>query len=448
MPFLPNTEADVRKMLSAIGISSIEDLFAYLPDDVRFNRNLDLPAPMTEMEMLAHGNGLAAKNINLLQAISFLGAGAYHHYIPAAVDELSQRAEFYTAYTPYQPETSQGVLQAFFEYQTLIAELTGMDVSNASMYDGGSALAEAVLLARGTVRKGSKVIFPANLHPEYRNVVKTYLRDHAAGYVEIRYGEDGRLDMKALTDELDDAFAVVLQSPNFFGVVEDGAAVVEAAHGAGAIVIGICDPVTLMLVSPPGEYGADLAVGDAQSCGIPPYYGGPHLGFFAARQKYVRKMPGRLVGQTTDADGKRGFVLTLQPREQHIRREKATSNICTNHALCALRATIYMSLLGRGGMEKVAMHGLQKAHYLADKLGELKGCSLRFSGPFCREFVLKCPSPADGIIRKLSPKNIFAGVPLSWSYPEETDSLLIAVTEMNSRSDCDMLVEALKEVEP
>jgi glycine dehydrogenase subunit 1 len=329
----------------------------------------------------------------------------------------------------------------------MIAELTAMDAANASMYDGGSALAEAVLLTRGALRKGSKVLVPANVHPEYRNVLKTYLRDHSAEYVEIPYGEDGRVDFDAMTGEFQDAFALVVQSPNFFGIVEDGAALAEAAHDAGSLVIGVCDPVTMMVVSPPGEYGADIAVGDAQACGIPPYFGGPHLGFFAARQKFVRKMPGRLVGQTTDNEGRRGFVLTLQPREQHIRREKATSNICTNNALCAIRATIYMALLGKCGMEKIAQHGLQKAHYLAERLAELPNYKLRFSAPFCREFVIECPKPADAVMRELSPKGIFAGVPLCWRYPEEKNALLVAVTEMNSRSDCDLLVDALKGVE-
>ncbi len=436
MRYLPKSPEERRDMLRAIGCDSIEQLFSSIPLEARLGRPLRLEPGKSEPEVLAYFRERAAENAR--DYTCFLGAGAYDHFCPAVVDALISRSEFYTAYTPYQPEISQGTLQAVFEYQTLICQLTGMDVANASLYDGSSALPEAVMMAvRATGRRRAAVA--RSVHPEYREVLATYLRHQEIKITELPFAESGQLVPEALAAAAsDDLAAVVIQSPNFFGVIEEVAAAAEVAHAAGALlIVMVAEPLALGIVRPPLE--ADIVAGEAQSLGVPLSFGGPYVGFLAAREKYVRSMPGRLVGQTTDAAGERGFCLTLATREQHIRREKATSNICTNQALCALMVTIFLSTYGKQGLRELALQNLAKSHYAAARFRE-RGARLRFSGPFFNEMVVRGVGGGAGAAEKLQAHKIVGGLELGRFYPELAGDVLVCVTETASRGKIDELV--------
>jgi len=445
MRYLPHTEEDIRQMLDAIGVKTLDDLFVEIPAALRLNRPIDLPEPLSEAELLRQLSRMTAEHAAAPVYSSFLGGGAYNHFIPAVVDQLASRSEFYTAYTPYQPEISQGTLQAIFEYQTLICQLTGMDVANASMYDGASACAEAVLMsARATRRK--KVLLSEGLHPEYRQTVKTYCSYLEMELVQVPLAADGRTDLSAAIKLIDaDCAALVVGYPNFFGCIEDLKTLGEKVHAEGAMLVtAVQEPVALGLLKSPGELGADIVIGEGQSLGLPVSFGGPGIGFFAARQKVVRSMPGRLIGETVDADGHRGFVLTLATREQHIRREKATSNICSNQGLCALMVTIYLSLLGKQGLRELAGQNLAKAAYARQQIDALQGFSLPFTAPGFNEFVVEADLPVAPLLEKLATEKILAGIPLAKFYPEMDNRFLVCVTEQNSREEIDALVAALQ----
>ena len=445
MRYIPHTAADVSEMLERVGVKNLEDLFVEVPGSVRLKRPLDLPEPVSETELLRELKKLAAKNATPSTHKSFLGGGAYHHFSPAAIDLLVSRSEFYTAYTPYQPEISQGTLQAIFEFQTMICQLTGMDVANASMYDGASACAEAVLMAVRLTRR-KRVLLSRALNPRYRATVATYCLYLGLELIDVAVADDGRTDLKDLVAKLDDTTAAVVAGyPNYFGVVEDLAVLSERAHEAGArMVVAVAEPVALGLLKPPGELGADIVAGDGQSFGLPLAFGGPYVGFFTVRQKDLRAMPGRLVGETTDLDGQRGFVLTLSTREQHIRREKATSNICSNQGLCALVTTIFMSLLGKQGLREMAGQNLAKAAYARQQLAGVKGFSLVFDGPSFNEFVVRSVEPVADVLGRLEKNGILGGIALGDDYPELADCFLVCVTEQNQRSEIDALVAALQ----
>lgn len=444
MRYLPHTPEDVAAMLAQIGVNSVEDLFVEIPESVRLKRSLELPEPLAEADLMREMHQLAMQNASVACYRSFLGGGAYNHYSPAAVDQLISRSEFYTAYTPYQPEISQGTLQAIFEFQTLICQLTGMDAANASMYDGASACAEAVLMAMRMTRR-SKVLLSKALNPRYRETAATYCRYLGIQLEEVALADDGRTDLQDLTAKLDDATAaVVMGYPNYFGAVESLTEVAEAAHAAGALLVtAVAEPVALGLLKSPGELGADIVVGDGQSFGLPLSFGGPYVGFFATRQKGLRAMPGRLVGETVDLDGKRGFVLTLATREQHIRREKATSNICSNQGLCALVATVYMALLGKQGLRELAEQNYAKAAYAREQIAALDGFTLPFGAPMFNEFVVRCEADTAALLESLQEQGFLAGISLGDDYPELKDCLLVCVTEQNTRRDIDGLVAAL-----
>ena len=447
--YTPHTPQEIEEMLSVIGVQSIEDLFEKVPAKHRFPE-LDLPDGMTEMEIAAELNAIASANASTDDFISFLGAGAYDHYIPAAVDMILKRGEFYTAYTPYQPEVSQGTLQAIFEFQSLMTELTGMDVSNASHYDGATAAAEAANLAYHIFRgKRKKVLVSRSVNPQYRETIRTYmngLEDVQVIGDDIEDSPDA--DFEAFTNMIDKETAVVIvQYPDFFGRIIDYTNLVEKAHEAGALVTFVFNPTALGVLKPPGAFDADIAVGDGQPLGIPLSYGGPYLGIFTIKDKYVRKLAGRLVGETVDEEGTRAFVLTLTAREQHIRREKSTSNICTNQGLLALAATVYLSLLGKSGFKQVANLCYQKAHYAAEQIAKLPGFELAYPNtPFFHEFVIKTPKPVNEINLHLENHWILGGYDLSQDYPEMENHMLIAVTEKMTRDNIDEFVEALEEV--
>ncbi len=444
MNYIPNTEADREAMLKTIGVDSVEALFEAIPADVRFPR-LNLHRPLSEIEVLAEMEHLADQNADANHYTWFLGAGAYNHFVPSVVGELIGRGEFYTAYTPYQPEASQGTLQAIFEYQSMMAELTGMEVVNASHYDGATALAEAALMSVNVSRgKRTKVLVSPNVHPQYRETLRTYIQ----GTDIIVFGDDNPdNDLAALKNLLDDQTAcLIVQWPNFFGELEPLDGLAEAVHAAGALLVVHIDPISLGLLKPPGAYGADIVTGEGQSLGAQMNFGGPYLGIFATTNKLVRKMPGRVVGQTVDTEGRRGFVLTLSTREQHIRREKATSNICSNEGLIALAAAIYMATMGKQGMRKVAELCYHKAHYAASQIDALDGYQVVSRYPFFKEFVVRCPRPAAEIARQLNEQKILPGYVLSRSFPDRTHDLLVCVTEVNTKAQIDRLVDALKEV--
>jgi len=440
MPFIANTDRDREEMLQAIGAASFDDLLADIPDELRLKGPLDLPAALAEPAVQELMQQLAASNVSTADCVSYLGGGAYDHYLPPAVKTVASRSEFYTAYTPYQAEVSQGTLQAIYEYQSMICRLYGMDVANASLYDGATALAEAVAMAMAVTGR-NKVLIAGRIHPWSLDVLKTFIE--AGGEREIlQHGLcDGVCDVTSLEAAVSEEIAaVIVQQPNFYGCVEDAAAIGDIAHRQGALFIVSADPVSLALLEAPGNYGADIAVGEGQPLGSALNFGGPYLGIFAVDRKHVRKIPGRLVGMTKDRDGEDGFILTLQTREQHIRREKATSNICTNQALNALQAVVYLSLLGKQGLREVAEHSLQKSHYLAENIAALPGYSLRYGQPFFREFVVDTPVAASEIVSELMKEGIFAGYDLSGVGDE---GLLIAVTERRTREQLDDFVRKL-----
>ena len=444
MAFIANTPDDVQVMLRAIGLKSLDDLFDCIPADYRLDRPLEIPRALGELELTSTVSALLAKNVGADARPCFLGGGCYDHFIPAVVDNLAARGEFYTAYTPYQPEASQGTLQATFEYQTLIAELTGMDVSNASLYDGGSAVAEAMMMATSVTGRMGRVVVAGTVHPEYRQVLATYMANLEPELVTVP-PVGGRTTREALARVLtDDTSAVVIQHPNFLGQLEDVEGLVDLAHQRGALAIVSVDPISLGLLRRPGHYGADIVVAEGQSLGNPMTFGGPYLGILACRDAYVRKMPGRIVGETTDRNGKRCWVLTLQTREQHIRREKATSNICTNQGLLALRASIYLAALGPTGLRQAAeLSRPEKPITPPNAWRRSRACPFAFEGPFFKEFVIRSPKDPVKILSEVGRLGYHGLGSLSsgW-YPEFADAILVAVTEKRTKAEIDGLAEA------
>ena len=430
--YIPSTMDEQAEMLAALGIDSIDQLFTDIPDEFR-NPTLNLPAPLSELEIQQGLGQMAGKNRPLSSGPSFLGAGSYHHFIPSIVKALITRGEFLTAYTPYQAEASQGTLQVIYEFQTLICNLYGMEVANAGMYDGATSLAEATLMAC-RVTKREKVVLADTISPAYIDVIRTYCQSQDIA-VEVVDPSNPALDAETA--------CLVLQYPNYYGYIEDQKKLVDAAHAQGALAVVSCDPTAMGMLQTPGHYGADIVTGDGQPLGIPTSYGGPYVGLFAAKQEFIRQMPSRLSGRTLDKNGKTGYVLTLQTREQHIRRERATSNICTNEALYALAATIYLAAMGKQGMRQVAELCYHKAHYAAAHIGQLPGYSLPINGPFFQEFVVQCPASPTEINKKLMDRNILGSLDVSEKVP---NGMLLCVTEMNSKEDIDALVAALSEI--
>ncbi len=443
MTYIPNTEDDLKTMLKEIGVSGFEELLTSVPESLRLKRKLQLPRGLSEFELKNLLEKISGESRGSDSLISFLGGGAYDHFIPSPVNHILLRSEFYTAYTPYQPEVSQGTLQSIYEYQSLICQLTEMEVANASMYDGASAVAEAALLSLAETGR-NEILVSASLNPNYHKVLCTYCE---RGGIKIRRIDlkEGITDLELLEKKLTSKTAAfVLQSPNFFGLVENAAEIEKRVHSAGALLIMACDPISLAILKTPGEYGADIAVGEGQPLGNSLNFGGPFLGFFTCRKSLIRRMPGRIVGATVDSKGRKGFVLVLQTREQHIRREKATSNICTNEALCALAAAVYLSLLGKNGLIKVAELCLQKSHYAAEQLSKIDGFKLKFQKPFFKEFVIETPIPAKRVVKLLLKKNILTGIDLSLFDRKLKDCLLVSVTEKRTKEEIDCLVENLR----
>lgn len=442
--FIPNTDADRAAMLKTIGVSSVKDLFTDIPADSLYPK-INLPQAMPELDLMRELNAMAAKNANVNEYASFLGAGAYNHFIPATVPHLVFRTEFYTAYTPYQAEISQGTLQTIFEYQSMICALTGMDAANASHYDGATAAAEGAILAINQLPDRHKVLVCPTLHPEYRATIRTYL---AGQGIDILGDADTSITFEQMLNKyLDDqTAAVIVANPDFLGQMRDLKSAADKVHQAGALFIVATYPISLGMYQAPGEYGADVVVGEGQSLGNPLAFGGPYLGIFATKNQFLRRMAGRLVGQTTDTKGRRGFTLTLQAREQHIRREKATSNICTNQALCALAASVYLSTLGKTGLRQVAELCYHKAHYAARKINNLVGYRVDLKKEFFNEFVVECPRPVKEINAALREQGIIGGYDLSKDYPHLGNAMLVAVTEMNTKEQIDNLAKALKGV--
>lgn len=443
MRYLPHTSEDITTMLRKVGLNSLDALFSTIPEECRRTADLNLPEPLSEWELNAHMDALAGSMAVSPQYKSFLGSGSYDHYIPEAVNHLLSRSEVYTAYTPYQPEISQGTLQAIYEYQTLITRLLGMEVANASLYDGASGLAEALLMAIRTTRR-NKVAISRLIHPLYRRVVQTYFAPTGCEVVELPYLPNGRTDLAGL-DNLDDLAAVAVQSPNFFGCIEDLKNIGEKVHADGKTLFVTCftEPLAYGMLKSPGSCGADIACGEGQSLGIPRSFGGPGLGVFATKHKYVRNMPGRLIGQTTDKNGKRGFVLTLATREQHIRREKATSNICSNQGLCATAATMYMAFVGGTGFRELAALNRDKAHYLKSEL-QKAGFAISFDSPTFNEFVVEFSDGFEATYDRLLEKKIVAGLPLVPYFPELANHYVFCVTETSSKADMDALVKEVQ----
>ena len=440
MPFIANTDSDREEMLREIGVSSFDDLIADIPHELRLKRPLDLPPALAEPAVQQLMEQLASANSSTATHVSYLGGGAYDHYMPPAIKTIVSRSEFYTAYTPYQAEVSQGTLQAIYEYQSIICRLYSMDTANASLYDGATALAEAVAMAMAVTGR-ERVIIAGKLHPNSLHVLKTFIEARGDRAVVQNTLQSGVCDVGELEKKVDDSVAaVIVQQPNFYGCLEDVTAIGEIARNSGALFIVSADPVSLGILEAPGSYGADIAVGEGQPLGSALNFGGPYLGIFAVKRDYVRKIPGRLVGMTKDKDGEDGFILTLQTREQHIRREKATSNICTNQALNALQAVVYLSLLGKQGLREVAELSLQKSHYLSEKITDLPGYSLKYDQPFFREFVVETPVPASEVVEKMLDQGILAGYDLSTVGDE---GLLIAVTEKRTKEQLDDFVRKL-----
>ena len=447
MRYIPHTSKDVEEMLKVIGVPSIDDLFSTIPKEFRLKKPLNLPSSLSEIELKAHMEELANKN-TAHQYHSFLGAGCYRHFIPTIVNSLGSQGGFLTAYTPYQPEISQGTLQTIFEFQTMIANLTGMEVANASMYDGATALAEACLMAKRIFRdpwpQKIKILVPQTIHLEYRQVCKTYLEAQEVELIPIAYHpKTGTTDLSALEKKCDSSsLAILVQSPNFFGCVEDLEAIQKIAVTHKALfIVAVPEPLSLALLKPPGDFGADIVVGEAQSFGNPPFFGGPHVGFFASRMSFVRSMPGRIVGETTDSDGKRAFTLTLSTREQHIRREKATSNICTNQALLATRTTIYLSTVGEKGLQKLALWNHSLANILCEKLKNK--AKVRFEAPFFNEVAIEPHKPLSEVQKNLLDKKMIPGFSLETFYPELKNCLLVCTTELNTEEQIETLCNAL-----
>ena len=456
MPYTPHTDSDRAAMLAEIGVEAIGDLFLDVPESVRYPE-LKLPDPLSEVEILRELRAIGEENADLDRHTCFLGAGAYNHFVPSVVGHVVGRSEFYTAYTPYQPEISQGTLQSIFEYQSMVCALTGMEVANASHYDGATSLAEAALMSVGVSRgKRNKIVVSPAVHPEYRATLRTYTRGTDLTVETPTFKpQTSNFELESLKFELDeDTACLIIQNPDFFGQLlsadsENGlSGLADAVHKAGALLVVAVDPISLGLFTPPGEYGADIVVGEGQPLGNPLHFGGPYLGLFACREDYMRKMPGRLSGETVDTEGRRGFVLTLATREQHIRRERATSNICTNQALCALAAGAYLAAMGKSGLRKVAELCYHKAHYAARQIATIPGFDLVGDKPFFKEFVVRCPRPPGEINQALLERGIIGGYDLGRDYPHLENCMLLCVTEMNTRAEIDRLVEALEEVAP
>lgn len=438
-PYIPNSKLDEKKMLDSLGMNSLQELFKDIPENLRLKEKLNLNEPMSELEVSSKIKNLAGKNLNSDDLVCFLGAGSYDHYIPSVVKHITSRSEFYTAYTPYQPEISQGTLQAIFEYQTMIAELTGMDVANASMYDGATACAEAAMLSIENTKRNTVVVSKA-VHPEIRKVLKTYMRFHGDEVIEIDI-KDGETDLECLKANINsNTAAVIVQNPNFFGVIEDLTEVEKITHLNKSLLIMNVDPISLSILKTPGEIGADIVVGDGQALGNPMNFGGPYLGFMASTTKLMRKMPGRIVGETEDIDGKRAFVLTLQAREQHIRREKATSNICSNQSLNALAAAVYLSVMGKQGLREVAETSMKKAHYTLNELIKTGEYKSSFNKPFFKEFSVIGVTNIDNLNDKLLKEGILGGYSLEKDYEELKNSILLCVTEKRTKEEIDKLV--------
>ncbi|MCI0513334.1 aminomethyl-transferring glycine dehydrogenase subunit GcvPA [candidate division KSB1 bacterium] len=445
MAYIPNTDAERTEMLRQIGVKSFEELIQNIPAELKLKSELKLPAPLSEMEITKLMRELAQKNLDLNSAVSFLGGGAYDHYVPAAIDHIISRSEFYTSYTPYQPEVSQGTLQAIYEYQSLICEITGMDVANASMYDGGSALAEGALMAINETQRNEILISKA-VHPYYRKVIQTYSHGLGIQIKEIPITA-GITDVTALKAMISNATAAVLiQHPNFLGCLEEVTELEPVIHRQGTLFVTSNDPISLGILAPPGSYNVDIMTGEGQGLGNQLSFGGPYFGIFAVKKQFIRRMPGRLVGATVDQKGRNGFVLTLQTREQHIRREKATSNICTNQALNALAGTVYLTLMGKHGLHEVAEQCLQKSHYLATALSQIKGMRLKYPAPFFKEFALEVPMDPKELLKKLQARQILAGIDLSVFDLGLAHTILIAVTEKRSRTELDHLIESWRTI--
>lgn len=446
MPFIPHTEKEIHEMLETVGAKNLPDLFSSIPAHLRMKEKLQLPEPMAESDLRAHLDELAAKNLAGRDVLSFLGGGIYPHYVPAAVNDLAFRGEFLTPYTPYQPEIAQGTLQVMFEFQSLMCRVFGMDISNASTYDLSTSVAEAALMALRIQPKRKKILISACMHPEYREVLATAVKNVESELVIIPH-KNGNLDHEAFKKALDDKTAAVLvQYPNFFGVVEPLAELVKEIHAAGALFItATAEPIALGILASPGELGADIAIAEGNSFGLPTRFGGPALGVFTAKEKFVRNMPGRIAGKTTDSEGRSGYVLTLSTREQHIRREKATSNICSNHQHCATIATIYLSLLGKQGFKELAEINAAKAQYAFAKLTAIPGVSAPFKDSyFFNEFVVTLNKPVKPVLEKLRTEKIHGGSPLETWYPELKNSLLVCFTDVHKKADIDTFAAALQ----
>jgi len=445
VPYISHTEEDRQKMLSEIGVKSVEELIT-IPKEIHLSSPLNLPSGISEMELTREIKNLSKKNASLEEYTCFLGGGIYDHFIPATLEHLASRSEFYTPYTPYQAEVSQGTLQVIYEYQTLICNLFQMDVSNASMYDGATSLAEAALMAC-RLRKGEKFLVAKTLHPEYYQVLSTYTKPLGVKITQIPYTEKGTLDLAKLEVEMDEkVIGVIVQNPNFFGYLEEVGEIEKIVHKSHSLYIVCCDPISLGILSPPGEYNADIAVAEGQPLGNPPYLGGETLGIFTCRKEFLRQIPGRIVGEARSREGKRCFTLILQTREQHIRRERATSNICTNQALNALRACIYLCLLGEEGLKKIALLCLRNSHYLKEKIENLPGYTFPFSSPFFKEFVVKAPVPSDRVREKLLEAKILGGLDLGKFYPEFENYLLFCATEKRTQEEMNRLISVLGDV--
>jgi glycine dehydrogenase subunit 1 len=447
MRYIPNTESLCQEMLREIGVNSMDDLFSDIPGEILLRKPLKIPGPLSETDLSNHLERLSEENLHRGKASYFVGAGASFHWIPSVVSHLANRSEFYTAYTPYQPEVSQGTLQGIFEFQTYMSLLTGMEVANASMYDGASGLAEAVLMAMRIQPARKEILLSSTVHPEYRDVVRTYLMAQDIDIIDVPFTQGLQTDWNVVEQRISErTCCLVIQNPNFFGTIEQIESIrniAERVHQKGGLVIvTVVEPISLGILIPPGQYGADIVVGEGQSLGNPVSFGGPFLGIFATHQRFVRKMPGRLVGQTTDGRGEKGYVLTLATREQHIRREKATSNICTNQSLCALRASIYLSVLGKRGFRELAQLNLAHADYAREKIGNIQGFKVQKT-PIFNEFVAECPKPASGTQKILLAQRIVGGLDLSRFFPSLTNRILLCVTEMNGRHEIDRMCDVL-----